>query len=463
MQPIDTNEFISERTDDIREIEIYLESRKKKSMAFQKLPHHKRRRTGSFAPIRRRNRKRSKDEWTFLHKYFAKRFKMVTLNKISLPLERNQKSHSLLHKGKNFLFLTGLKCYIYRINDQYETLKSNFSSKEAYENIDFRFFQNLSEIDIENSSEFHQSKNNFNFYSPEKFSNQDKSTNFIFKNNDILIILTFQVLPSFFQQFLLINKSDNVFQVLKQENEIKNSVLKIKTVKKTEEMNISDYFDDYERSGDNMFFLRLVHTFPFMIVFSDKPESVTQYLTYNFFFISIYEYVRLYLEYLMVPLYFRRKDLFEEFEKAIETEKCKKWWRTPTGKRPNFLSSNENIDLKKELENKTVHADILMRNQFIFPFKLPELNIHNIFIFKTAHGVLEKGSRVYIKKDQEKKLIGYVLNGQFSFRLGVFVGFFSCLDFIKRENNDFFSIDEQNIFSETLNGKKEILIQIYKK
>ncbi|KRH92999.1 putative POPLD, Ribonuclease P/MRP, subunit POP1 protein [Pseudoloma neurophilia] len=416
MQPIDTDDFLAEKKDDIIAIEQHLQSRKKQQMDFQRLPFHKRRRTGSYCPKRRRNRKRQNENWTFLHRYFAKRFNMVKIQNKSFPLTRNQKSAGLSHKGHSFLFLTGLNCYIFYENDFHSI-----------------FEKNLEICDTE--FDFIKSRNHYNQYRSVDSNSRFKKFPLILKRKKHLFMFTFDELDEITRNKAIFH-SENVFQVLKPQEELHEGVSLIKHVKKIKEIDISEFLESNEK--ENSFILTLIQDLPFLVLFSENSKICTQYLTYNYFLISIDEYVRICHDILIVPLFYSTENIFRTYEDAIEENNCKKWWRTPTGKRHPLLKFSENNQHNDILENKTMYFDKLSESARIFPFKLPKLCFKSVYQFKIDSGTLEKGSTVYFKNDNERIHIGYVIYGQFSYRHGLYIGTFLIFNKFsdeKLENN----------------------------
>lgn len=426
MNPIDVNDFVSKRSDDIDKINAHLESRKKKSMAFQKLPHFKRRRTGSPHPKRRRQRKRFKNEWTFLHRYFAKRFSMINLNNLLLPYERNQKSFSLLDKGHNFLYFTGMKCFIFARNQTSIDIFKNKNKDSLYKN---SILQNLK---------------NFNFYSKKEYSEQKS---YFFETDQFFILVGEKR-----ETIDPILQTENVFKLYKETDEDDNGIYLINSVKKNENFEIDSYLkekfnnvpsnnQDNRITSENSFILKLNHKFAFIILFSNQPKICSQYLIYNYFMISASEHLRLCLEYLYFPIIFKDSKRYTEYEFKSELENCKKWWRTPTGKRKNYLSLEENnkkiennkiienhekSENHKIIENKTIYLNDVNEDDFIFPFKLPTLNLKNANFF-TSSGALKRGARVF----EQKKIIGYIIYSCFSYRHGKFMGILAPFDDLK--------------------------------
>ncbi|EQB60908.1 hydrolase (alpha beta hydrolase superfamily) [Vairimorpha apis BRL 01] len=85
-EEIKIEDFLNERTEDIQKLEKAINGSKKKSLLFQRLPFYKRRRTRS--NIRKKMKRCRKRQRHILktHVWYAKRFKMIKINNISLPL-----------------------------------------------------------------------------------------------------------------------------------------------------------------------------------------------------------------------------------------------------------------------------------------------------------------------------------------------------------------------------------------
>lgn len=450
MQPIDTNDFIAKRSTEISEIDNYLKSRPKKTMPFQKLPHYKRRRTASFVPLRRRRRKRIKHEWTFLHRFLAKRFKMVCFNGIKIPWIRYQKSDSLIHKGFNFLYFTSLKCSIFDINkidnSDIENCEIQKDEKELY---------------------FISEKNNFNCYKFDKENNFQinfhSQNNLYFQISNYLIVVKNIHTASQMDKYKPLIETETVFILFKPKNEFAEhfSIVNCDNLERSE--NIIDLLnilttknyisDSHNLNIDQPIIMRICNTFPFMFLFSKNPKRQIQYLISNYNFISLSEYFRLSLEYKFITQLDLPCSNYREFEKIITIHECEKWWRTPSGKRKNFLNCFENKQYlaKNELRNQTIHFE---KNDFIkyfiFPFKLPDHVYKKVIFFECFKGTIGKGARVYnsIMKFEnsniesitsKEKIIGYVSRSGFSYRSASFVGIILVFDDV--ENELFSAID----------------------
>ncbi|KAL0265709.1 UNVERIFIED_CONTAM: hypothetical protein PYX00_011423 [Menopon gallinae] len=93
-------EFVKARAEEIRRLEELVHTTRKKTMLFQRLPFHKRRRSRSFRGKGRRPRTSGIRTW------LAKRFRMAKMYGTELPLQRYAKSDSFVYKsfGRGFLF-----------------------------------------------------------------------------------------------------------------------------------------------------------------------------------------------------------------------------------------------------------------------------------------------------------------------------------------------------------------------
>ncbi|KAF7684480.1 hypothetical protein TCON_0345 [Astathelohania contejeani] len=111
MDEINPLEFIKARAAEIEDLEASLSTNTKKTMLFQRLPFHKRRRNSSYR--RRRSTKSAKP-----HRWFAKRFRMVDLYGVRMPMESNHKSDSYIYKSqeRGFIFHEAYKkAYVYQL------------------------------------------------------------------------------------------------------------------------------------------------------------------------------------------------------------------------------------------------------------------------------------------------------------------------------------------------------------
>lgn len=122
---IKIEDFLHERTDDIQKLETAINSSKKKSLLFQRLPFYKRRRTRS--NIRRKTKPcRNKSRHILrTHVWYAKRFKMIKINNVSLPLTRNIKSSKYIYKSQKRGFI---------FDETYKKIKINKIEDSIYKN-----------------------------------------------------------------------------------------------------------------------------------------------------------------------------------------------------------------------------------------------------------------------------------------------------------------------------------------
>lgn len=107
---INSIEFVKARAEEIRRLEELIETTQKKTMLFQRLPFHKRRRCRSFRCRRRRPRTSGIKTW------LAKRFRMIKIYGTELPLQRYAKSDSFIYKSfeRGFLFYEShKKAYVF--------------------------------------------------------------------------------------------------------------------------------------------------------------------------------------------------------------------------------------------------------------------------------------------------------------------------------------------------------------
>ncbi|ADM11948.1 uncharacterized protein Eint_080110 [Encephalitozoon intestinalis ATCC 50506] len=99
ISPID---FVEERSKEIQSIEAAIETNRKKSMMFQRLPFYLRRRLRSHEKrTRKKNRMRKKDRHGLrTHVWYAKRFEMLKVWNTSIPLRRRMKSSKFIYKSQ---------------------------------------------------------------------------------------------------------------------------------------------------------------------------------------------------------------------------------------------------------------------------------------------------------------------------------------------------------------------------
>lgn len=97
---INSIDFIKARAEEVQKIEQSINTNRKKTMLFQRLPFHRRRRTRSFQKKTRCPKKGGIGTW------FSKRFRMIRVYGTELPLRRCMKSDSFIYKSfkRGFLF-----------------------------------------------------------------------------------------------------------------------------------------------------------------------------------------------------------------------------------------------------------------------------------------------------------------------------------------------------------------------
>lgn len=112
---INSIEFVKARAEEIRRLEEVIATTRKKTMLFQRLPFHKRRRCRSFRHRGRRPRTSGIKTW------LAKRFRMIKIYETELPLQRYAKSDSFIYKSfkRGFLFYEShKKAYVFEKGSQ---------------------------------------------------------------------------------------------------------------------------------------------------------------------------------------------------------------------------------------------------------------------------------------------------------------------------------------------------------
>lgn len=102
--------FLKARSAEIKQIEESILKNRKKSMLFQRLPFHKRRRNKSYKTRPFKKRKSG------MHAWFAKRNKMIEFFGVKMPLKTNCKTDSYIYKSfkRGFIFYKnfGEKCLV---------------------------------------------------------------------------------------------------------------------------------------------------------------------------------------------------------------------------------------------------------------------------------------------------------------------------------------------------------------
>ncbi|CAD26325.1 hypothetical protein [Encephalitozoon cuniculi GB-M1] len=136
INPID---FAQERAKEIQLIEAAIETNRKKSMMFQRLPFYLRRRLRSHEKrMKKKKRPRKKDRHGLrTHVWYAKRFEMVKTWKTSVPLRRRMKSSKFIYKSqrRGFIFDESYKDVVVYNRPNTEILGIDFSLENVVQKI----------------------------------------------------------------------------------------------------------------------------------------------------------------------------------------------------------------------------------------------------------------------------------------------------------------------------------------
>lgn len=98
---INATNFVDARSFEIQKLEAELQTSRKKTMLFQRLPFHKRRRTRDKHVNKRRFSRRRNTRQREKLVYYHKRFEMINLLGVYLPLQRREKSDSFIYKSEH--------------------------------------------------------------------------------------------------------------------------------------------------------------------------------------------------------------------------------------------------------------------------------------------------------------------------------------------------------------------------
>lgn len=105
---INVIDFIEARSKEIQFIEESIKTTNKKTMLFQRLPFYKRRRNRNYDQRKSKKFSYRKKDRHFLrtHTYYSKRFFMLNLGKVSIPITRRIKSSKYIYKSqeRGFVF-----------------------------------------------------------------------------------------------------------------------------------------------------------------------------------------------------------------------------------------------------------------------------------------------------------------------------------------------------------------------
>lgn len=140
IKPID---FVKERAMEIQLIEVAIESNRKKSMLFQRLPFYLRRRSRSHEKrMKKRKNIRKKDRHGLrTHTWYAKRFEMLKVWDTAIPLRRRMKSDKFIYKSQHRGFI---------FDESYKKVIIYNRPKDEIFGIDFSLENVIQEIKYEN-------------------------------------------------------------------------------------------------------------------------------------------------------------------------------------------------------------------------------------------------------------------------------------------------------------------------
>lgn len=131
--------FVKERASEIQLIEAAIESNRKKSMMFQRLPFYLRRRPKSHEKRKKRKRSiRKKDRHGLrTHTWYAKRFEMLSVWNTAIPLRRRMKSSKFIYKSQHrgFIFDESYKKVILYNRPKEQVLGIEFSLENTIQRI----------------------------------------------------------------------------------------------------------------------------------------------------------------------------------------------------------------------------------------------------------------------------------------------------------------------------------------
>lgn len=131
--------FAKERAREIQLIEAAIESNRKKSMLFQRLPFYLRRRPKSHEKRAKRNKGlRKKDRHGLrTHTWYAKRFEMLKVWGSAVPLRRRMKSSKFIYKSQHrgFVFDESYKTTVVYLRPATEVLGIDFSLENVVQQV----------------------------------------------------------------------------------------------------------------------------------------------------------------------------------------------------------------------------------------------------------------------------------------------------------------------------------------
>lgn len=408
MSFIDAHEFVGERSNEIQELEKSLPSRRKKNMLFQKLPFYMRRRSASHYRKRKRNKKSD---------YYGKRFSMIHVNGHKIAHKRFEKTFSLLHKGGNYIYnMVHYHGYVYRIDYGVEQELKNYK----YHDIDASI--NRKELNDDRScgqGRYYTSNGDAHF----TLHFNDEGKFHLFKTKKTLILVTASVVPEFLQAKEILCETESIFEVLKEKELSRSGVYKLTngTITKSDVM-IDDYFSSIQE--DHV--VKLNAEFSLVLIFSNLKKIFGNIIRV-WTIIGLEEYMKLSLDYgfFVFPFDDVNSDWYKQYEKEVFYEENQKYFRTPRGKRYDYLALKENDNSKMSPcpANQTITKERdTQSNIFIFPYKFPcALKSQFTYLFKCDKGNLQRCARVYRMGD-ESVVCGYVLRGSFCYSVGKYRG-----------------------------------------
>jgi hypothetical protein len=379
--------FIKSRAEEVKQIESSIEKTTKKTMLFQRLPFHKRRRTNNHDTrrtpkrhIKRHRRRRLNKSHLRTHVWYAKRFFMAEMWGCKIPVKRAEKSDSFIYKSRE----RG-----YMFDESYKRVLVFQKSHSSLVNSDQTFVVQkivINNIECE-----------------------------VVVTNLFIILVTFDL--------------DEVVDLFKKEMEFFKEIDCVISLYKGKDPTAclnegieETLVDDYLLSGneDGYFFVKAKGKMLNGKIFMSKSKvmSVWQKLVIKGVIpICINELLRLSLENreLVFPFDYPYTSLYKQYEEGMYKQVEEKHNRTPPSKRVNY--SKNGID---------------------HPFYIPEVEGGRVYFFEMKKGCLERCAVI----SNGEKVIGYVVRGAYCFSIGRSRG----VCYIKEKSKRYFG---RNINSKT--------------
>lgn len=401
---INATSFIDARSHEIHILEKSIQETRKKTLLFQRLPFHKRRRTRSKHLNKRRFSRRINHKQREKFIYYHKRFKMINFLNYNVPLQRREKSDSFIYKSEHrgYVFVEIYKtAFLYRENGfndvtcrlskEIKDSVSNVLIVIEYENEEYEIYKYDSFVIIIAIKQ--PRVLNYGIVEDLGISISVMKGKIDFKCNvkEILIDLWNKKENEEKDKIGLNNNLTKTSNNIYEENEIPSI-----NVREGVLYNKNDTVVDF----GNIIVLQKTDSIEKckIIVNKNKVRELHDLFIKNSIIpICIFELFRIGLENntLIYPFDYPNSPHYQQFERAAYLEEYTKWTRTPVGKRVNYEKHNV-------LEPWFIPLDFY-KNQKLY-----------ISYFDVSKGSLKRMALIY----KNEIFVGYVLRASYCYRIG---------------------------------------------